>query len=163
MAHIKPLNGKAYLYIAAFFAIMLAASLIMSCGNDSITNTGTNPGNETLIYSQDSLSLITPPFTKDTTVKFSSISNIKINFDAETNADSINGWALFKVNAVDSANNTTILDTTYNKTLHMNNSYTISLNNLTSTIFINLYIQCLRNSPYVFYMRLKNIKIYSIN
>lgn len=137
---------------------ILSLLFLFACGDNPVNN---NMGsNENTIFFQDSLSIVTPPFSKDTNITVSA-KNIKITFTAETNADSINGWSLFKVTSLDT-NNLTILDTTYNRISSLNNNFEFSLNS-PNTKFITLYIQCLRNPPYVFFMRLKNIKIISLD
>ncbi len=133
---------------------ILSLVLIFACGEDIVNNGNTPP--QITIFSQDSLSLFTPPFTKDTTIEINA-KNIRVTFTAETNADSINGWSLFKVTAFDTTNQT-ILDTTYSRVSSINNNFEFTLINAK---FITLYIQCLRNPPHVFFMKLKNIKIYS--
>lgn len=156
------LNKKFVAVILAIFAVLVIIGLFAGCGDDNSVNNGNGNTNE-ILFSLDSLAIITPPFTKDTVFVISNANTIKIAFTGETNADSINGSALFKVSSIDNVNNNIIFDTTYNATLHMNNNFEFFINTANNPCSVVLYIQCLRTPPYVFFMRLKNIKVYKIN
>jgi len=151
--------------VAIFFIIVVAIALIAGCG-DSDTPTGGNPpvvSGDSLLFSLDSFGIVTPPFTKDTSIVISNTAKIKIIFTAETNADSINGWSLFTVTAIDTILNQTVYDSTYNHTLNMNNAFDLRINNIMNATAITFRIQCLRNAPHIFFMKLKNIKVFKIN
>jgi hypothetical protein len=154
IAGLKPTN-KVFGYILGALFVIAAAAALIGCGTDEITGGNGNP-HETVLFAMDSLAIITPPFTKDTAVSIPA-SKVKITFTAQTNADSINGFSLFKISAVDTAN-ITVFDTTYNRISTMNNNFEFTIS-APGSFALNLYIQCLRTPPHVFFMRLKNIRV----
>lgn len=164
---IKPneLRKRFIIIIVLLLTALAAAGSLIGCGDDINGNNGNGnpPASEQLIYFQDSLVLVTPPFANDTDIFVNNVENIKITFTGETNADSVNGWSLFSIDIIDITNNVVVYDTTYNRTLHMNNNFDFRVYGITGNIGVNIRIQCLRNPPHVFFMKLRNIKIYKIN
>jgi hypothetical protein len=45
----------------------------------------------------------------------------------------------------------------------MNRAFDFRVSNIVNPASVIIRIQCLRNPPHVFFMRLKNIRIYKIN
>ena len=129
---------------------------LFGCGNDSSTNNGNTGNGETVIFSMDSLSITlnTNFGIIDSNIVVNNAPNIKINFDCSTNADSVNSFALYRINAVDSLNE--YIDTTNDVISSLNNSHLIYISG-SSKFILKFYLQISGNTPY--YLRLKNIKI----
>lgn len=144
-------------YLLTLFALFTI--YIYGCGNDTTTNTGNNGNGETVIYSLDSLSftLNTIFGIIDSNLVINNAPNIKITFNCSTNADSVNSYALYRINAVDSTNE--YLDTTNGVISQLNNNHLIIINGSNSFI-LKFYTQINGNSP--FYLRLKNIKVIKV-
>ena len=136
---------------SAFFSLYL-----FSCGNDTTTNNNNSGNGETVILSLDSLSIALNTIFGiiDSNFVINNAPNIKITFNCSTNADSINSYALFRINAVDSTNE--YIDTTNENISLLNNDHTILVHGSNHYI-LKFYLQISGNSPY--YIRLKNVKV----
>lgn len=143
--------------------IFAAAVIFYSCGDDNTTN-NSGTGGETVIFSMDSLVVITPVSVSDTTIYINNINRVRISFDCLTNADSINGFSSYIILAsyIDSNNvYHEYLDTTYNRISSLNNTFNFYINT-PNPYGLNIKAQCFRNNANIYFIKLKNIKIYQI-
>lgn len=143
-------------YIITF--IFAAAVIFYSCGDDKTTN-NSGTGGETVLLSLDSLSITLNTMFGiiDSNFIINNAPNIKITFNCSTNADSVNSFALYRINAVDSVNE--YVDSICNYTSYLNNDHIIFVNAVNYYI-LKFYVQINGGIPY--YIRLKNIRITKI-
>lgn len=152
-------NDKLMKYIIALFT--LSTIYIYGCGNDSTTNTNNNGNGETVIFSMDSLSinLNSSIQVNDTLFYLTDASTIKITFNCETNADSINGFALYRIVAGDSSG--VFKDTSSSNISTLNNQHVINI--VASNYYaLSILIQLSRNNSFPYFMRLKNVKVFRV-
>lgn len=144
-----------------FLIICFTACFIylFGCGNDSTTNNGNTGNGETVIFSMDSLSITLNTNFRiiDSNIIIYNAPNIKITFDCSTNADSVNSFTQFRISALDS--NNFYLDTTNNWISTLNNMHSISFQ-ASNSFNLKFYIQINGNTLY--YIRLKNVKIFKV-
>lgn len=146
-------------YLLTLFALFTI--FIYSCGNDSTTNTNNNGNGETVIFSMDSLSinLNSSIQVNDTLIYLTDASTIKITFNCETNADSVNGFALYRIVAGDS--NGVFKDTSSGNVSTLNNQHVINI--IASNYYaLSILIQLSRNNSFPYFIRLKNIKVFRV-
>lgn len=167
IAKLNPTN-KVFGYIVyVLIAFAFTCAAFIGCGSDEITGSnGNSPASEQLIYSLDSFSTFRPNglLSKDTMFIMQNAPSSKITFDCETNADSINAGAMFKITSefIDTNNVIiTYIDTLVNTQSLMNNRFTFFINGGASYP-ITIYIQLINVNQFQCYLRLKNIKIYKL-
>ena len=168
IAKLNPTN-KVFGYIVyVLIALAFTCAAFTGCGTDEITGSNGNPpASEQLIYSLDSLGTFLPNglYTKDTLFDIQNAPYSKITFDCETNADSANANALFRISSefIDTNNVIiTYMDTVVNNEALMNNHFTFFINGGNSYP-IGIYIQLINVNQFQCYLRLKNIKIYKLS
>ncbi|HRF67392.1 MAG TPA: hypothetical protein PK850_15695 [Ignavibacteria bacterium] len=139
--------------------LVVCFTYLYGCGNDSTNNSGGPPNGETVILSLDSLSitLSTNFGIIDSNFVINNAPNIKITFNCSTNADSVNSFALYRINAVDSLNE--YIDTTNDVISSLNSSQIINVTGSSSYI-LKFYLQINSNSPN--FIRLRNIKVFRV-
>ncbi len=146
-------------YLISF--LIFASILLYSCGNDNTTN-NSNSGGETVLFSLDSLSIYlnSSVQTLDTNFMILNSPNLKITFNCNTNSDSVNSLAFYRIFAIDT--NSVIIDSVNNNISSLTGNHQISFtgsNNYSLTI--SLQINRLNTDP--FYIKLKDIKVLKIN
>lgn len=147
------------------FLTIAAPLFIISCKEDDITNNN----KETLIFSRDSISVFTADsgsvLLDDSFEEyFYHVNNFKIEFDGETNIDSLDADFLGQVNAADSAYNTFALSKRLRTKAEVNKHhiYSGTLNFPVSSMNSHVEISVKYNNKFC-YLRFRNIKIYSLN
>ncbi|MBN8585134.1 MAG: hypothetical protein J0M37_08560 [Ignavibacteria bacterium] len=146
-----------------FLIICFTVSFIylFGCGSDSTTNNGNTGNGETVIFSMDSLSIYlnSSIVINDTLFDILNSPSIKIDFNCQTNADSVNSFALFRIIAGDS--NIVYKDTSNNNISSLNNNHTIYIS-ASNTFTLSILIQLNRTNNLQYFMKLKNIKVIKI-
>jgi len=152
-------NEKLMKYLLTLFALFTI--FIYGCGDDNTTNTNNNGNGETVIFSLDSLSinLNSSIQVNDTLFYLTDASTIKITFNCETNADSVNGFALYRIVAGDS--NGVFKDTSSSNISTLNSQHVINI--IASNYYaLSILIQLSRNNSFPYFIRLKNIKVFRV-